>query len=383
MKRIAYLRRSLITSLFGIGAAFVASTSLAIDEALERNLQKISLPPGFKVDVFAQVEGARSMAFGQSTGTIFVGTRGDSVYAAVDKDKDRKADQVITMMTGLKMPNGVAVHQGHLYVAEQHRITRYPAPGFSLALPWDQMREIIYEDLPDKAHHGWRYIGFGPDEKLYVTVGAPCNICDPKGIEATIIRMNPDGSEMEVFAKGVRNSVGLDFHPLTAVIYFTDNGTDLMGDTIPPCEVNAAPKTGKHYGFPYYAGGSERHKDWADKKPPQDVTMPVVEFEAHVAPLGLRFYTGKMFPAEYHNDAFVAQHGSWNRSDAIGYRIMRIKFDPKGKLFGKEVFADGWLQAGEAWGRPVDLLQLPDGSLLVSDDYQGLIYRISYAQPGE
>lgn len=358
----------------------VFSTVYADLAGAEKNLSKINLPKGFKIAVFAEVPGARQMALGQSTGTIFVGSMEGNVFGVVDKDKDRRADEVVTMMTGLKLPNGVAMHQGFLYVAENHRIVRYPAPGFSLHLPWSEMGEVIYEGMPAKFHHGWHYLRFGKDNKLYVSVGAPCNICAVKDIEGTIIRMDADGNNMEVFARGVRNSVGFDFYPVSNVLHFTDNGVDMMGDLIPPGELNAAPEAGMHFGFPWFAGGQERHEEWKDKQPPQKVTGPVIEFEAHVASLGMMFYTGAMLPKQYLNDAFVAQHGSWNRSDPIGYRIMRIKFDKNGKVKGKEVFADGWLLNAEAWGRPVDILQLPDGSILVSDDYQGVIYRISYAK---
>ena len=346
---------------------------------LADNLKKLNLPDGFAIEVYAEnVPGARTMVLGQSTGTVFVGTREEKVYAIVDKNKDRKADKVVTILDGLNVPNGLALHQGMLYVAEQHRIMRYPAPGFSLDLPFKQMGETVYDQLPDKAHHGWRYIEFGPDEKLYVTVGVACNICDFEDPEGTILQMNPDGSDARVFARGHRNSVGLAFHPLTGVLHFTDNNTDRMGDDIPPGEFNAAPKPGMHFGFPYYAGGAIQHEDWKDKKPPQQVTFPVVEFPAHAAALGVEFYTGKQFPDKYRNTAIVAQHGSWNRSTPIGYRLVHIDFNDKGEVTGDEVFIDGWLQDGEAWGRPVDVLQLPDGSLLVSDDYQDAIYRIYY-----
>ena len=344
----------------------------------EKNLSKINLPKGFSISVFAEVTGARQMTLGQSTGTVFVGSVDGKVFGVVDKDKDRRADEVVTMMKDQLAPNGVAMYQGYLYVAENHRIVRYPAPGFSLHLPWGDMAEVIYEDLPPGQHHGWRYIRFDKKGRLYVGVGAPCNICEIDGIKGTIIRMDADGKNMEVFAHGVRNTVGFDFHPVTNVMYFTDNGVDQMGDLIPPEEFNAAPKAGMHYGFPFYAGGKERHKDWKDRAVPENVIFPVIEFGAHAAALGMMFYTGDMFPQQYKNDAFVAQHGSWNRSEPFGYRIMRIKFDKKGKPKGKEVFADGWLNNGEAWGRPVDIIQLPDGSLLVSDNYQGVIYRISY-----
>lgn len=354
-----------------------AANVMAAD--LSQNLQKLRLPDGFAIEIFADnVPDARSMALGQSTGTVFVGTRSDRVYAVVDKDKDRKADEVVTILDGLKMPNGVALYQGMLYVAEQHRIVRYPAPGFSLDLPFKDLGEVIYDKLPDKAHHGWRYIRFGPDGKLYVTVGSPCNICEVHDPEGTVLRMNPDGSDVEVFARGLRNSVGMAFQPKSGELYLTDNNTDMMGDDIPPGEFNAAPGKGLHFGFPYYAGGHARHRDWKDKTPPQEVTFPKVEFPAHTAPLGILFYTGDMFPAEYKNDALVAQHGSWNRTEPIGYRLMRVKFDDAGEVTGTEIFVDGWLNHGEAWGRPVDLLQLPDGSVLVSDDYQGVIYRIFY-----
>src|SRR5690606_8235606 len=283
----------------------------------EKNLHKLRMPEGFKVEVYAEVPGARQMALG-ATGIVYVGTRGDKVYAVVDKDKDRKADQVVTMMDDLNIGNGVAMYQGNLYVAEQHRITRYAAPDFDLNLPFMQMREVIYDKLPNKAHHGWRYIAFGPDGKLYVTIGAPCNICDPVGIEASIIRMNADGTDVETFAKGVRNSVGMDFQPGTDVLHFTDNGVDMMGDDIPHDELNAAPKKGLHFGFPFYAGGNARQADWKDKTPPKNVTYPATEFQAHSANLGFKFYTGNQFPTEYQNNAIVAQHGSWNRSKPVG-----------------------------------------------------------------
>ncbi|WP_297810469.1 PQQ-dependent sugar dehydrogenase [uncultured Methylophaga sp.] len=360
----------------------LATPAMADRAAAEANLHKLNVPEGFNVEVYAEVPGARQMTFGQSTGTVFVGTRGKNAYAVVDKNKDRQADEVVNILSDLKIGNGVAMHQGNLYVAEQNRIARYAAPGFDLTLPFEQMREVVFDDLPDKAHHGWRYIDFGPDGKLYVTVGAPCNICDVKGYEGTIIRMNPDGSEAEVYAHGVRNSVGMDFHPESGDLYFTDNNVDMMGDDNPPGEFNHAAEMGQHFGFPYYAGGNARHQDWQDKPVPQEMTFPEVEFQAHTANLGFKFYTGKMFPAEYQGDAIIAQHGSWNRTEPVGYKLQRVTFD-NNQVSGHEVFIDGWLQDGEAWGRPTDVLELPDGSLLVSDDYNGVIYRISYGQGGQ
>lgn len=369
-----------LAGLLFAALGLVSVNAIADAEDAQENLHKLNVPDGFQVEIYAEVPDARQMVLGQSTGTVFVGTRYENVYAVVDKDKDRKADKVITILDDLKVGNGVAMYQGNLYVAEQNRIARYAAPGFDLNLPFKDMREVIFDDLPDKAHHGWRYIAFGPDGKLYVTVGAPCNICAVDGYEGTIIRMNPDGSDAEIFAKGVRNSVGMDFQPETDVLYFTDNNTDMMGDDIPPGELNAAPQKGMHFGFPYYAGGKIRHEDWADKTPPQEVTFPVVEFQAHSANLGFKFYTGKQFPSEYQGDAIIAQHGSWNRTDPVGYSLVRVKFDDNHNVIGKEPFIDGWLQNGEAWGRPTDVLQMPDGSILVSDDYNGVIYRVSYGE---
>ncbi|MDX1572386.1 MAG: PQQ-dependent sugar dehydrogenase [Methylophaga sp.] len=369
-----------LAGLLFAALGLVSVNVIADAKDAQANLHKLNVPDGFNVEIYAEVPDARQMALGQSTGTVFVGTRYENVYAVVDKDKDRKADKVVTILNDLKVGNGVAMHEGNLYVAEQNRIARYAAPGFDLNLPFEDMREVIFDDLPDKAHHGWRYIDFGPDGKLYVTVGAPCNICAVDGYEATIIRMNPDGSDAEIFAKGVRNSVGMDFQPDTGVLYFTDNNTDMMGDTTPPGELNAAPKQGMHFGFPYYAGGKARHEDWADKTPPQEVTFPVAEFQAHSANLGFKFYTGKQFPTEYQGDAIIAQHGSWNRTDPVGYSLVRVKFDEEHKVVGQEPFIDGWLIDGEAWGRPTDVLQMPDGSILVSDDYNGVIYRVSYGK---
>lgn len=346
---------------------------------VQANLSRLKVPAGFKVEIYAEVPDARQMALG-TNGTVYVGTRGNKVYAVVDKNKDFKADQVITILDDLSVGNGVAMIDGNLYVAEQNRIARYAAPDFDLNLPFKDMREVIYDKLPNKAHHGWRYITYGPDRKLYVTVGAPCNICDPQGVEASILRMDPDGKNVEVFARGVRNSVGMDFQPGTGVLHFTDNGMDMMGDDIPSDEMNAAPKAGMHFGFPYFGGRDARPAEWQNKKPPQAVTPPVVEFQAHSANLGFKFYTGKQFPSEYQGNAFVAQHGSWNRSQPVGYQLMRVVFDEQHKPKSTEVFIDGWLNDGAAWGRPTDVLQLNDGSLLVSDDYSGVIYRLSYGQ---
>lgn len=376
----AVTRKSLITHPCTILTALLLTVAPATHARdIGNNLRLLTLPQGFSIDIYADnVRGARSMAYDPTSSTLYVSTRERQVYAVIDDDKDYKADKVETILDGLNSPNGIALHQGKLYVAEQHRIVRYPThskPGLPLA----KLGEVIHNRLPDKAHHGWRYIEFGPDGKLYVAVGVACNICDFPEPEGTILQMNPNGSEVKIFARGHRNSVGLAFHPVTGALYFTDNNTDLMGDDIPPGELNAAPKAGMHFGFPYYAGGHVQHRRWMSKKLPQEVTFPVIEFQAHVAALGVEFYTGNMFPDSYKNTAFVAQHGSWNRSTPVGYRLVHVNFDDKGEVSGHKVFAEGWLQNEETWwGRPVDILQLPDGSLLVSDDYLGVIYRITY-----
>ena len=357
----------------------------ATTENLEKDpsglpLERINLPEGFEISVFASgIEDARSLAKGEK-GTVFVGNRNeDKVYAVVDKDKDGVADENHIIASGLRMPNGVAFRNGDLYVAEVGRILRFPNIENLLSDP--PQPEVIYDQYPNERHHGWKYIGFGPDGKLYVPVGAPCNICDPEeDVYATITRMNPDGSNMEIFAEGVRNSVGFDWHPQTNELWFTENGRDMLGDNIPPDELNRAPKKGLHFGYPYCHAGDIKDPEFGEVRGCNEFTPPAQKLGPHVAPLGMKFYTGNMFPAEYKNQIFIPEHGSWNRSEKIGYRIQLVKLDGNGKASSYETFADGWLNEEEqdAWGRPVALLQLDDGSLLVSDDHAGVIYRISY-----
>lgn len=364
----------------GLAAAEMALAAGAaeVGEAMRANLAKIKLPPGFKIGVYAKVPQARSMALALPMGVLFVGTRQETVYAVIDRNKDRVADEVIPAIQDLNVPNGLAFHAGFLYVAEQTRIGQYAAPEFDI---YNQFRVgTIYEGLPDEFLHGWRTLAVGPDDKLYVAVGAPCNICAVKDPEGTILRMNLDGSAAEVYARGVRNSVGMDFHPKTGELFFTDNGGDGLGDDQPPDELNHAPKPGMFFGYPYFAGGDTPSPDFKGKTPPAEPVMPVVRFGAHGASLGIHFYRGEMLPAEYKGDAIVAQHGSWNRTEPFGYRLLRVRFDANGMPVSNEVFAEGWLQGGEAWGRPVDVKELPDGSLLVSDDYAGVIYRITYGE---
>jgi glucose/arabinose dehydrogenase len=236
---------------------------------------------------------------------------------------------------------------------------------------------VIRDDLPAPRHHGWRYMGFGPDGMLYVSIGAPCNVCDEEGF-ALIERMAPDGSQREVFARGIRNSVGFDWNPTTNVLWFTDNGRDMLGDNRPPDELNRAPRQGMHFGFPYCHGGSIPDPEFGRDRPCSDFVPPAQTLGPHVAALGMRFYTGDMFPPEYRMQVFIAEHGSWNRSRKIGYRISLVTLDDRGVASDYRPFAEGWLRNEQAWGRPVDVLVMPDGALLVSDDRAGTVYRISY-----
>jgi len=344
---------------------------------LDKVLKRVKLPPGFKINVFAEIPKPRSLVIGRPLGTVFVGSRHGTVYALRDTNRDGKADQIHKLSGGLDVPNGVAFQDGMLYVAENKRIFRWAVPAeFDLTLPL-QPRIPVYTKLPPKFLHGWRYAAFGPDRKLYVAIGAPCNICKLSGFEGSIIRMDANGKNVEVYARGVRNSVGFDWHPKTKQMFFTDNGADGMGDDIPPDELNRVTAKGQHFGYPFL-GGKIKLAGMEKAKAPAGAVPPAVEFQAHTANLGIHFYTGKMFPKAYQNDAFVAQHGSWNRTKPVGYRIMRIRFNAKGEPTGKEVFAGGWLQGEDASGRPVDIKTLPDGSLIVSDDYANVIYRISY-----
>jgi glucose/arabinose dehydrogenase len=331
----------------------------------------IELPPGFKIEEYASVPNARSLALGEK-GTVFVSTRrGRSVYAVV---ADGDGTRTIELLDGMNTPNGIAFHEGDLYVAEIDRVMRYANIESRLDNPPDA--EVLDIELPSKTHHGWRYIGFGPDGKLYISIGAPCNICVEDGY-GQIIRVNLDGSEREVVAEGVRNSVGLAWHPETNDLWFTDNGRDMMGDDIPPGELNHVDVVGQHYGFPYCHAGDIPDPKFGQAGDCSDFRPPAQKLGPHVAPLGLRFYSGEMFPVEYRGQLFIAEHGSWNRSKKIGYRVTKVSFED-GVPVAYEPFATGWLQNESVSGRPVDLLVLADGSMLVSDDHAGKLYRISY-----
>lgn len=339
--------------------------------AADLPLERIRLPEGFSISVFAQVPNARSMTLSDG-GVLYVGNRaGDKVWAVADRDGDGKAEEVHVIAEGLSMPNGVAWHEGALFVAEVNRILRFDGIDERLADPPAPV--VVVDDLPTERHHGWKFIAFGPDGRLYVPIGAPCNVCDEEGY-ALILCMNPDGSGREVFARGVRNTVGFDWDPETGELWFTDNGRDMLGDDLPDDELNHAPEAGLHFGFPYCHAGSILDPQFGKGRRCEDYRAPVLRLGPHVAALGMRFYDGDMFPERYRGGIFIAQHGSWNRSSKIGYRVMFAARE--GGAFSLEPFAEGWLEGEASFGRPVDVEIMPDGALLVSDDQAGVIYRI-------
>ena len=349
------------------------------------HLDQIKLPPGFSIELYAEnVTGARSMALAPD-GTLFVGTRQNVVYAVVDRNGDKKADEVLTVASGLTTPNGVAFKDGALYVAEISRVSRFDGVLDFVKVPGGKgpapRQTILVDKLPSDFMHGWKYLAFAPDGLLYFQVGAPGNIVERPEPYASILRVKPDGSGMEIFAKGVRNSVGLAWHPDTRELWFTDNGRDALGDEQPNDELNHAPKAGLHFGYPYCHEGAILDPEFGKGKSCADYAPPAQKLGPHVAALGLKFYTGSMFPPEYRKQLFIVNHGSWNRTPAAGhtgYRLMVARLDGS-RVAKYDVFAEGWLQGGrEAWGQPVDLIELPDGSLLVSDDRANVIYRIVY-----
>ncbi|HTP99759.1 MAG TPA: sorbosone dehydrogenase family protein [Casimicrobiaceae bacterium] len=355
----------------------VLAATMAVPAALAQAplpLDTIKLPSGFAIELVARVPTARGMTFGRD-GTLFVGSRNGNVYA-VTLARGGEAARVRTIASGLRDPVGVAYRDGALYVSSVSRIVRLDDIERRLDSPPSPV--VVTDAYPTEGHHGWKFIAFGPDGKLYVPVGAPCNICEPDPDKYAIItRINPDGSGREVVARGVRNTVGFDWHPQTHELWFTDNGRDMLGDDAPPDELNRVVTAGANYGYPYCHGGTIPDPDF-HSKPCSEFVPPVQNLGPHVASLGMRFYTGTQFPADYRNQVFIAEHGSWNRSQKIGYRVTRVKLDASGKALEYAPFAQGWLQGQQPWGRPADVAVAPDGSLLVSDDYAGAIYRISY-----
>jgi len=363
--------------------------------AINKTLSGIKLPEGFEIALYAIVPDARHMAVGPQGIVVFVGTRKTDVWAVTDRDKDRVADEVKTFAPSIDkaIPNGPCFSKdGFLFIAEQNRVLIYPAAEFFyespdvVAVPVVPQGELIPPD-EESYNHTARVCRVGPDDKLYITIGQPFNVPPAEKADlyrqwgmGGIIRMNRDGTGREVFTSGVRNSVGMDFNPANGELWFTDNQVDGMGDDIPPGEINRQTAAGQHFGFPWYGGGQTRTNEYMDSEPPAEALLPAVEMVAHAADLGMTFYSGTMFPQDYRGGIFSAQHGSWNRTTAVGARVMFTAVNADGSVGETRPFAEGWNNNGEYLGRPVDVMALSDGSLLVSDDLAGAIYRISYGQ---
>jgi glucose/arabinose dehydrogenase len=344
---------------------------------IEKTLKNIKLPPGFHIDLYAaNVPNARQMAWGDK-GTLFVGSFSLGVVSAVVDQGGKK--QVKTVLKGLKMPTGVAFRDGALYVVAIDKIFRYDAAEANL----DKMPEgkVVYDDMPPYVPHGWKYLTFDKDGWLYVPFGPPCNVCMPPAGLSQLRRVDPKTGLAEVVALGVRNSVGGAIDPRTGQYWFTENARDWMGDDLPSDKLNRVSKIGEHFGYPYCHQGDTPDPKFAMGHKCSEFTPPALKLGYHVAPLGMKFYTGDMFPAEYKNNIFIAEHGSWNRHKYNGGQIVRVIADPEGKEVKQEVFASGWVEGDNKYlGRPDDVIQAPDGSLLIADDWAGAIYRISYAK---
>lgn len=356
--------------LFNTGLAFAQP---AKHQDLLKNLHA---PDGFIISIYADnVPNARSLALGDN-GIVFVGTGAGTVYAVEDSNHDGVTDKHYTIATDLNMPNGVAYKDGALYVAEINRIIRFD--GITQSLNKPPKPAVVYDKLPSEKHHGWKYLRFGPDGKLYTAIGAPCNICKPDKPYASLVRLNPDGSGFEVIASGIRNTVGFDWQPETDTLFFTEHGRDLMGDDVPPEELNKWSTVGDHFGYPFCHAGDIPDPQFGANKDCKEFIAPAWTFKAHNAPLGIRFYLGNGFPGDYKDQLFVALHGSWNRTKPDGYRIALVRFK-QGKPISEEAFIDGWLtKDDQVLGRPVDILELPNGNLLISDDQLGVIYKVEY-----
>jgi glucose/arabinose dehydrogenase len=371
-RRGSTVAQALLALALVVGIASPARAAVALD--------KLRLPPGFRIELVTDaVPNARQMALGRSAdgrSTIYVGSRSAGKVYAFQIEAGR-AGPVRTLASGLEMPSGVAWRDGSLYVAAVSKILRFDGIDDPLAQP--PAPAVVTDKLPGERHHGWKFIAFGPDGALYVPVGAPCNVCEPSERHAVIQRMKPDGSGLETVARGVRNSVGFDWSPVDKTLWFTENGRDMLGDDLPADELNRVTRAGQHFGFPYCHQGDTADPEYGAKRPCSEFVAPAANLGAHVAAIGMRFYTGSQFPQAYRGNVIIAEHGSWNRSGKVGYRLSRVAVDGQGRAGKPETFVDGWLQGESAWGRPADVLVLPDGSLLVSDDLAGVIYRIRYA----
>jgi len=358
-------------------ALAVALTGLAFPGSAAPPLARLQVPPGFRVALFSdQVPNAREIALGAGD-TVFVGSMVEGkVYALSGMDARGRAEQVHVIAQDLEMPVGVAFHDGALYVSAVSRILKYPDIEAQLAAA---PRPVIVTDrLPAKTHHGWRFIAFGPDGKLYVPIGAPCNVCDPGPDFAQIIRMNADGTDWQTVATGIRNSVGFDWQPGTRALWFTDNGRDRMGDDIPADTLNRVDRPGENFGFPFCHAGDVLDPEYGAGHSCRKFAQPALRLGAHVAALGMRFYTGRMFPERYRGAIFIAEHGSWNRSGKVGYRVVVAQVGKNGEVTAARPFLTGFLDGQKTLGRPADVQALRDGSLLVADDYNGAVYRITY-----
>jgi len=360
-------------------ALLLAGTQVLAETGYQAVLKQLHPPAGFSISVFADnLPNARGLALGDN-GVVYVGTgREGKLYAVQDPDGDGVAEASFVLAENLYMPNGVAYKNGALYVAAVNRILRYDDIGRHLSNPPKPV--VVYEQFPGDKHHGWKYLRFGPDGKLYTAVGAPCNSCESQqDIYTSLVRLDADGKNLEILARGIRNTVGFDWQPGTGALFFNDNGRDYLGDDAPPDELNRWSAPGEHFGYPYCHGGDIPDPVLAGDKKCSEFKPPVWKYKAHIAPLGMRFYQGKQFPATYQNQLLVAQHGSWNRTEPQGYKVVMVKFGANGLPVAEEDFISGWLtKSGGVLGRPVDILTLPDGSVLISDDKFGIIYKVSY-----
>ena len=342
-------------------------------------LEALRLPPGFQISVFAELTNPRQLALSES-GIVYAGSfRAGNLYGVIDANSDGSADKVVTIDRDLTLPTGIAIQDGDLYVGAVDKLLVYQ----NIDQTFESSPEpfVLYDELPEETHHGWKYLGFSPEDHLFFNVGAPCNVCEKENPWfATIMSLDLDREPLkpEIFASGVRNTAGFSWHPGTGELWFTDNGRDLLGDDTPSCELNRAPKAGLHFGFPYIHASSVIDPEFG--APLFPVEPPVVELGPHVAPLAMKFYTGTMFPERYRGEIFIAEHGSWNRTPEAGHTGYNITMvNPE--TGATTILIDGWLKNNVAWGRPTDILEMPDGSLLIADDHANVIYRLTYETP--
>jgi len=338
-------------------------------------LDKLTVAPGFEVSLFADdVENARQIAVSKK-GIVYAGSRkAGNVYALIDHNSDGVADKKMVIAEGLNMPSGLAIKDGDLYVGEVHRIIRFKNVDTQLK---DPKFDVVYNALPSDRHHGWKFLRFAPTGELIIPVGVPCNICAEDERYGRIFALDVETKQIKTIAQGVRNSVGFDFHPSTQALWFSDNGRDMMGDYIPPDEINRVSKENEHFGFPYVHAGAIVDPEFGKGKNISDYSPPALALGAHVAPLGIHFYTGKQFPGSYKEQLFVAEHGSWNRTKKSGYKVAVANVE-QGRITKYTPFITGFMHNETTFGRPVAFAQLNDGSLLISDDYANVIYRVSY-----